>query len=451
MKIIIVGAGKIGTSIVHHVSDEEHEVVVIDNKSSVIEKIINGYDVMGITGSGVRCDILQAAGVDRADLFIAVTSSDETNMLACAFAKKMGAKKTIARVRDVEYSKQLDLLKSTLDITMAINPELEAAKEISRIINFPEALKIETFAQETVELIELFVSKDSVLVNKSLAEINKNFKVNILLCAVTRGEEVIIPKGNFVIEPNDKIHICSRRVNTKSFINKLGFSSGKMKEVMIIGGGRISYYLALELVKSKYHVKIVEKDMNKCDELCQILPGVSVICGDGTSQTLLYEEGLDQSDAVICLTGSDEQNIIISMFANKHNVKKVVTKVNKISFGELLDSLSIASVFSCQEIVASQIVSYIRSEANNRGNNVKKLYKLVNNKLEALEFCVSSTSKVINIPLKDLKIKRDVLIAVIIRDGEQITPNGNTVIYPNDTLIVVTKTLLLNDLDDILE
>lgn len=450
MKIIIVGAGKIGTSIVHHVSDEEHEVVVIDNKSSVIEKIVNGYDVMGITGSGVSVEILDAAGVDKCDLFIAVTGSDETNMLACAFAKKMGASKTIARVRDVEYSKQLDLLKSTLDITMAINPELEAAKEISRIINFPEALKIETFAQETVELIELFVSKDSVLVNKSLAEINKSFKVDILLCAVTRGEEVIIPKGNFVIKPNDKIHICSKRSNTKSFINKLGFSSGRMKEIMIIGGGRISYYLAEELVKSKYHVKIVEKDMNKCDELCQILPGASIICGDGTSQTLLYEEGLDQSDAVICLTGSDEQNIIISMFANKHNVKKVVTKVNKISFGELLDSLSMASVFSCQEIVASQIVSYIRSEANDRGNNVNKLYKLVNNKLEALEFSVSDNSKVINIPLKDLKIKKDALIAVIIRDGEQITPNGNTVIYPNDTLIVVT-TLLLNDLDDILE
>lgn len=451
MKIIIVGAGKIGTSIVHHVSDEAHEVIVIDTKPAVIEKIVNKYDVMGITGSGVNCEILENAGIDKCDLFIAVTGSDETNMLSCAFAKRLGANKTIARVRDVEYAKQFALIKNMLDITMAINPELEAAKEISRIISFPEALKIETFAQETVELIELFIPENSILVNKSLAEVNKSFKVDILLCAVTRGEEVFIPKGNYIFMPNDKIHICSKRSNTKNFISKLGFSSGRMKDIMIIGGGRISYYLAQALAKGKYNVKIVEKDEARCQDLCQRLPEVSVICGDGTSQTLLYEEGLNDSDAVICLTGNDEENIIISMFANKHKVRKVVTKVNKFSFGELMESLNISSVFSCQEIVASQIVSYIRSETNEKGSHVEKLYKLVNNQIEALEFKVSENSHVIGKPLKDLRIRRDALIAVIIRDKEQITPNGNTIINANDTLIVVTKALMLNDLDDILE
>lgn len=451
MKIIIIGAGKIGSSIVHHVSSEDHEVIVVDTKPNVIENIVNKYDVMGITGSGVSAEILTSAGIDKTDLFIAVTGSDESNMLSCAIAKKLGAKKTIARVRDIEFSKQLDFLTSTLDITMAINPELEAAKEISRIINYPEALKIETFAQETIEMIELYVSQDSILVNKSLAEISKTFKVQILLCAVTRDDEVIIPKGNFVIRGNDKIHVCSKRSETKNFIKKLGFSSYKMKEVMIIGGGRISYYLAKELEKAKYNVKIIEKDPDICKELCEMLPGVSIICGDGTSQTLLFEEGLDQSDALICLTGSDEQNIIISMFGNKHEIKKIVTKVNKISFGELIGSLGMASVFSCQEIVASEIVSYIRAESNEKGSNVQRLYKLVNDRLEALEFKVSENSKTINIPLKDLKLKKDILIAAIIRDKEQITPNGSTTINANDTIILVTKAMQLNDLDDILE
>lgn len=450
MKILIIGAGKIGSAIVKNVSHESHEVTVIDNNSDVIERIVNEYDVMGICGNGLSNEILESVDIEKTDLVIAVTHSDETNMLACAFANQLGAKHTIARVRDYSYNKQIRFLENTLKLTLTINPELEAAREIARIVNFPEARKIDTFAGGNADLIELAVPEDCSICNKSLSEINHEQQINALICAVIRNNEVYIPDGKFVIEANDIIHISSDRLNSRLFLSKLGLVKTKMKDIIIIGGGRITIHLAEILIKNKYNVKIIEQDMAVCEELSQIVPEAIIVCGDGSDQNLLKEQGMAESDAIICLTGLDEENIIISLYANNQNVKKVITKINKPSFRSLLESIKMSSVISPQEITASQITSYIRASQNSMGNKCKTLYKLVDNKVEALEFEVSSQSNVINTELRNLKLKGQILIAGIIRNGEFIIPKGSSKILPNDSVIVVTTGNILNDLDDIL-
>lgn len=451
MKIVIIGAGKFGTAIIRHVTQEDHEIVVVDSNPKVIERIVNDFDVIGLCGNGVSYDVQKNAGVSDADLVILSSESDEANMVACLIAKKLGAKYTVARVREYEYSNQVKMMSEALNIDLTINPELEAAREISRILNFPGAIKVETFAQGNVDLVEFVIAENSPLASKSMIEIKNKCQFPGLVCAIDRDDDVIIPTGNTVIEAHDRIHVSIDRYAPRSALNKLGLTTTKNKNVMIIGGGRIGLYLAHELVKMRYSIKIIENDPEICQELCQKLPGVTVICGDGTDQALLLEEGINSSDAVICLTGRDEENIIISMYANSLDVKKIVTKVNKKSYGDLLESIDIASVISCQEVVASQIVSYIRALCNLKGSNVKTLYKLVDEKVEAVEFTASNNSKLINIPLKNLKIMNNILIVGIIHDDDVIIPMGDSVISENDSVIVVTTSKMLNDLDDILE
>ena len=449
MKIVIVGAGKIGKAIVRHVSKESHEVVVIDDDSRVIEEIINTYDVIGICGNGVSYEIQKEAGTAMADLFIAVTASDEANMLACLIAKKIGAKNTIARVRGYEYTNQIDMMVESLDITRTINPEHEAAKEIMRIINFPGALRVDSFAHGSADLTELFVQEDSPLVGLSLMEMTQRSGLPIIVCAVQRGNEVIIPTGKFVLAAKDKIHVISSQEASRNFVSKLGFSSARLKDIIIIGAGKITIYLAEALIKNKCNVKIIEINKEKANELAELLPEATVIVGDGADQNLLREEGIEDADAVICLTGIDEENIIISLYANKLSVKKIITKVNRSSFAGLLESIEMGSVISPQDLAANQIVSYIRASSNARGNNILTLYKLVDNQVEASEFLVTESSKVINIPLKDLELKKDILIGGIIRNHQIIIPTGMTSIQKGDSVIVVSKDIL-NDLDEIL-
>lgn len=450
MKIVIVGAGKMGMAIVRHVCHEDHEVIVIDNSSSVIEKIINQYDVMGICGSGVSYEVLKTAGVDKANLFIAVTQSDEANMLACLIAKKLGAIHTIARVRDYEYTKQIELMTGALEITRTINPELEAAREIYRIISFPEALRVDSFAHGNADITEFYIQEESPLDGMSLMQINSKLGVSILVCAVQRDDEVIIPRGNFVFKAKDKIHIVSSQENSKMFVSKLGLSKTKMKNIMIIGASKITYYLADALVRNNYNVKVIEVNPQKAQDLAESLKQVNVILGDGSDQNLLREERMQDYDAVVCLTGIDEENIIISLYANKQQVRKIITKVNKASFAGLLESIQMASVIFPQEIAANQIVSYIRASANTGGNNIVTLHKIVGNQVEASEFVASASSKVINVPLKDLTLKKDILIGGIIRNHKIIIPSGMTSIEERDSVIVVSKSMILNDLDDIL-
>lgn len=451
MKIVVIGDGKVGNAIIENACLEGHQVIVIDKNPDIVEDIVNRYDVMGICGNGASYGILRSAEVGRANLVIAVTASDETNILACIIAKKLGAKATIARVRNYEYNQHIKNIKVDFDIDMTINPEKECADEILKVINFPEAIRVDNFGDGTVDLVELYIPENSLLIGQTLASISSKFQVKVLVCAVQRKDEVIIPTGQFVFMPKDKIHITANRTNIKQFLNKLGLIETKIKSVLIIGGGRITEFLGQELIRNKYEVKIIEKDRKRCLELSELLPKASIICGDGTSQKVLNEEGLKQSDAIISLTGVDEENIIISMYSAKMNVKKVVAKVNKSSFVSIMETLSMASIVSPKDIIASRIVSYIRARGNSRGSNIVTLYKLVNNKVEALEFIAKQKSKVLNKCLKDLTLKPKLLIAGIIHDGEFIVPSGSDTIQMDDKVIVVTAGQYLDDLDDILE
>ncbi|MBR6071830.1 MAG: Trk system potassium transporter TrkA [Acholeplasmatales bacterium] len=449
MRIVIVGAGKMGIAIVSHVCNENHEVVVIDNNSSVIENLIEKYDVMGLCGSAISYDALKTANVDRADLFLALTQSDETNMLSCLIAKKLGAKSTIARVRSYEYTNQIEMMTDSLEITRTINPDLESAREIFRIINFPEALKVDSFAHGNADITEFYISEDSVLVGMSLMQIGSKFGASVLVCAVERDKEVIIPNGKFIIKGNDKIYVISSQEESKAFVSKLGLSKKRLKNIMIIGASRSTHYLAEALVKNNYNVKIIEVNPEKAKDFAETVKGAQVILGDGADQNLLREEGLQNYDAIICLTGSDEENIIISLYANKQNVGKIVTKVNKESFAGLLESIQMVSVINPQDITANQIVSYVRASSNTGGNNIITLHKIVN-QVEASEFIASPSSKTLNIPLKDLQLKRDILIGGIIRNHQIIIPSGMTSIQERDSVIVVSNGMIINDLDDIL-
>ena len=452
MRIVVIGDGKVGRSIIEHTSLEGHEVIAIDSNEKNINDLVNTYDVMGVCGNGVSYEVQKNAGVDKADLVIAVTVSDEVNILACLIAKKLGVKSTIARVRNYEYSKQTSIFQTDLGITMAVNPESSAADEITKILNFPEAMRIDSFNNGIFNIVEVLIPQNSSLVGQTLFEIKQKYGLNVLVCAILRDKEAFIPNGSFVLNAKDKIYITAEsRSIVKTFLNKTGILETKMKNVMIIGGGKISAYLGASLAKHKYRVKIIEKDYERCKELSSLLEQVDIIHGDGSDQDLLIEEGLEQTDAIVCLTGSDEENIIISMFAGMHNVKKIITKVNRAPLGKIMDSVSDASIISPKELISSKIISYVRAYNNSRGSNVITLYKLVDGKVEALEFKAKEDKKLINIPLKELKIKKNILLAGIVRDGKAIIPSGDDFIAAGDNVIVVTTNQYLDDLKDILE
>lgn len=451
MKILVIGDGKVGRVIVENTCREGHEVIVVDKNSNNIEDLINKFDVMGINGNGASYDILKLADAGKADLVVAATTNDETNILACLISKKMGAKATIARVRNYEYSNQLEMIKNDLGIMMPINPEKETSDEIIKLLNFPGALSVDSFANNSVDLVKLYIPEDNILVGKSLRSISQEVQVKVLVCAVERGDEVFIPYGNFVIEASDRIYItANNRATIKKFIDKVSLTEKKIKNLMIIGGGKISAFLADELTKSKYNVKIIENNYERCVELSTLIPNATVIHGDGSDQELLLEEGIDTVDALACLTGNDEENIILSMYANKLDIKKIVTKVNKASLNNLVKTISNVSVVSPKELTASKIVSYIRGISNTRGSNVLTLHKLINNKVEAVEFIAKDDKRLLNIPLKDLKIKDNFLLAAIKRDNKVIIPSGDDCILLNDHVIIVTTTQLINDLNEIL-
>ncbi|MBQ9124825.1 MAG: Trk system potassium transporter TrkA [Acholeplasmatales bacterium] len=452
MKVIVIGDGKVGRTIVGHICQEGHQVVVVDTDPNTIEEIVSLYDVMGICGNGASYDILKSAGAGKANLVVAATNSDETNILACLISQKLGAKSTIARVRNIEYSNQTKIFQQDLGITMTINPEREASDEIMKIVNFPAALRVDSFAKGNVDLVELYIPEGSPLIGQSLISIYQKYQIKVLVCAVQRNEEVFIPSGNFVFQAKDKIHITANsKATLRQFLSKSELLENKIKRVMIIGGGKIAVYLANDLLKNKYKVKIIERDYKRCVELSELLPGATIINGDGADQKVLSEEGFDNTDAIITLTGSDEENIIISMYAYTMNIQKIITKINKQSLVGLMESVTNSSVISPKDLTASKIISYVRAASNKRGSNVQTLYKLVNNQVEALEFIAKENKKLTNKPLKELKLKPNILIAGIIRDGNPIIPSGNDCIMPEDSVIVVTTNSFLDDLNDMLE
>jgi trk system potassium uptake protein TrkA len=449
MDIIIIGGGKVGRTLVEYLNNEGHSVVLVDIKSSIIEMVQDDFDVMGIVGSGTDIEVLREAGVRRADLVIAVTEKDEFNVLCCIISKKMGAKRCVARMRNPEYYKQLTFMRDEIGINMIVNPEYYAANEISRILRFPAAIKTETFSKGRIELAEIKIEEKSSLDGKALHEIYSKYKVKVLVCAVQRGDDVIIPKGDFVVHADDRIHVTATHSDIAKFMNLIGIDNQKLKTVMLIGGGKISYYLSRQLIESGMKVKIIEQDMDRCNELSEALPKAAIICADGTDRNTLTEEGIESVDAVVTLTGIDEENIIVSMYAKKLEVDKVITKINRLSFAEMLDSLGIDSIVTPKDITANIILGYVRAMENSSGTEINTLYRIVGNKAEAIEFKVTNEPRLTSIPLKNLKLKNNILIASIVHDGRPSIPDGNSTIEPGDSLVIVT-TLQLKKITDIL-
>ena len=452
MYIIIVGCGKIGSTILADLVKEGHNVIAIDNDPEVTQEITNIYDVMTVQGNGTDCNTLNEAEVHRAEMFIAATPSDELNMLSCFLAKKMGAQNTIARIRNPEYNlESLGFLKQHLDLSMAINPEMLAAKEMYNILKLPSAVKIETFSARTFEIIELILKEGSKLTGVKLMNLRNKYKAKFLICVVRRGDEVFIPDGNFVLQPGDKIGLTAEPSEIQKFMRAVGIDKKQAKNVMILGGGKIAYYLANMLTGTGYGVKIIEQEKPKCDALSASLPNAVVIHGDGAQQELLLEEGLNNVDAFVSLTGMDEANILISIFAVGHNVPTVITKVNRNELGSMASRLGLDCVISPKEIMSDVLVQYARALENSRGSNVETLYNIMDGKAEVLEFNVKNDFKSTGIPLKNLKLRSGILIAGIIRDRKPIIPDGSDVILQKDKVIVLTKNEHLNDLSDIIK
>ena len=451
MRIIIVGCGKIGLSIIKQLVIEKHDITVIDKNQEVINDITNNYDVMGLVGNGASYSVQKDAGVDRTDLLIAVTGSDEINLLCYLFAKKAGNCNTIARVRDPLYSKEIQYIKDELGLSMIINPEYAAAVEISRLLRFPSADKIDTFAKGRVELLNLVITEDSPFVDKTLIDVAKRVLSDILICTVERGDDIFIPNGAFILRANDKITIVASAVNSREFFTKIGYDTHQVKDAMIIGGGTMTYYLAEILLKMGIKVKIVEVNREKCETLSENLPRATIINGDATNQEILIEEGINGCDSFVSLTGIDETNIILSLFAKTRTQGKIVTKIDRISFDDIINTFNVGSLIYPDKIAADYIVSYVRAMQNSIGSNVETLIKLNGGRVEALEFKILKGSPVIGIPLMQLNLKRDILIGCINRRGTIIIPKGQNTIEEGDTVIVVTTKSGLSDIKDILE
>ena len=451
MKIIVTGCGKTGLAAIESLVSEGHDVIAIDNRLEVIEEIRDVYDIMCIFSSGVDFNTLSEAGIADADMFIAVTGSDELNMLSCIIAKKMGAKHTVARVRNPEYNdKSLGFIKQQIELSLFLNPEYLVAQEIFNILKFPAAVNVETFSRRNFEMAELLLRDNSPIIGLSLVELRKKFQANYLICVVQRGEDVIIPDGNFVLQSGDRIGITADPSEIQKLLKMLGILQKSVRDVMILGGGRIAYYLAKMLISSGNSVKIIDKDRSRCEFLSDLLPQARIICGDGSDRELLLEEGLVSSDSFVALTGMDEENILLSIFASAKQVKKVIAKVNGTELSDMAEKLGLDCVVTPKHIISGIISRYARALANTEGSNVETLYKLMDAKVEAAEFNVAADFQYQDIPIRELKLRNNILIAGIIRKRKAIIPSGNEVIMAGDKVIVIAANIVLNDLSDIM-
>ena len=450
MNIIIVGCGKVGSTLAKQLSKEGHDISIIDINDKVVEEFSNSNDVMGISGNGAAYSIQKSAGIEKADLLIAVTGSDELNLLCCLIARKAGNCETIAKVRDPIYNNEIEFIKEELGLSMVINPEYEAASEIARILRFPSVIDINIFNKGSVELLSFKVENNSILHDMKVQEIHGKLKCDILVCMIERGEEVIIPNGEFIMKENDVISLIAPHKKATEFFMKIGMINNPVKNSMLIGGGHISYYLAKRLLKYGIDVTVVEKNRARCEELSELIPEAMIIHGDGTDKDLLMEEGIKNSESFASLTGIDEQNVLLSLYARSNMKGKLITKVNKIDFDEVIDNLNLGSIIYPKFITMQYILQYVRAMNNSIGSNVETLYKIKKDKAEALEFYVKESSKVVGIPLQQLNLKDNLIICSIKRNGTIITPKGQDCIKKGDHVIVVTTNEGLQDLSDIL-
>ncbi len=451
MQIIIVGCGKVGYTLVEQLSGEDHNIVVIDVKEERVRSITDELDAMGVIGNGASYQTLLEAGIRQTDLLIAVTNSDEQNLLCCVIAKKAGNCKTIARVRNPIYHDELEFLRKELGLAMIINPEMASAAEIARIFQFPSAIKIDTFAKGRIEMIHFRVTEECKLNNYKLLHIRTTLKCEVLVCTVTRGDQVLIPRGDFVFQADDMVSIVATPANANEFFRKIGINIGRIHSAMIVGGGTIAYYLARRLLAVGIDTKIIENDWERCEQLSELLPKATIINGNGIDQNLLMQEGLDTVQGFAALTGLDEENILLSLHAKKASKAKVVTKVNRISFNSVLDDLKLDSITYPRLLTADSIIKYARSMNASLNSNVENLYKLQDGTVEALEFLIREENpRLTNIPLMNLPIKKNILVCCINRHNRIIIPGGQDTIQPGDSVVVVLTNERLRDITDIL-
>ena len=435
MNIIIVGCGKVGQKLAEMLSREnEHNITVVDTRYGVISDTINRYDIMGVVGSGSSLDILTEAGVENADVLIAVTGSDELNLLTCLIAKKAGGCQTIARVRNPEYGKELHLFKEDLGLALIINPELTAANEIARLLRFPSAIQIDTFAKGRVEILKFRLPSGSPLDGMPIFEIGQKRHCDILVCGVARGDEAYIPGGDFVLKSGDFISLVASPKSGSEFFKKINVKTNRVKDTIIVGGGSTAYYLAKRLILAGINVKIIEQNPERCEVLCQALPKATVINGDGTDNLLLMEEGIEHAESFVALTNIDEENILLSLFAKSKTGGKLITKINRIAYDDVIKSLD-----------------FVRAMKNSLGSNIETMHYILDGKAEALEFRIKENSPISGVAIEKLNLKKNILIACINRGGHIIIPRGRDVIQTGDTVIVVAGRMGFKDVSDILE
>ncbi|MBQ1238827.1 MAG: Trk system potassium transporter TrkA [Ruminococcus sp.] len=449
MKIVIIGCGKVGTSIARELNTSGHDITVVDNNGAAVRRLSESLDVMGIEGNGATYEALSEAGAETADLVIAATARDEVNLYACLMARAAGVPHTIARVRSPEYTDDLYRVKDQLRLSMSINPELTEAIEISRLLRFSGALEIDSFAKGAVELIKVLVPPNSPLCDKKISQID-TLKGRVRICTVERGNEVYIANGETRIQAGDKASIVAKPEIAAKFFKKSGFNIGRSRDVILLGGGKVSFYLAQRLIKSGANVKIIERNEQRCNLLSSMLHDAMIIHGDCMDQELLLSEGIESADGVAALMDYDEENILISLYIKSVSHAKIITKINNESFDSIISNLGLESVISPKTLTGEYIARYIRAMQNSLGSNVETLYRLHEDRVEALEFRAKSNSRTVDTPLMQLDLKDDLQVICISRGGKIILPQGSDVIKPDDSVVVVTKHKGLSDLNDIL-
>lgn len=451
LNIIIVGCGKVGATLTEQLSKESHDITLIDKNPVKIQHLTNAYDVMGIVGNGASYTVQMEAGIESTDLLIAVTDSDELNLLCCTVAKRVGQCAAIARVRTPDYSEESAYLREKLGLAMIINPELASAEEVARLLYLPAALEVNPFAHGQVEIITFKLPKDNILVKKTIAVLGKkNISQNVLFCAVERDGEIVIPSGTFKFEADDIVSFVSARKDVRNFLKKIGFDTKQVNNTMIIGGGKAAYYLTKQLLPMGIDVKIIESNIDRCNELSVILPKAIIINGDGTNEELLMEEGIEYVESFVPLTGIDEENILLTLYAREVSNAKVITKINRINFKGVISNLDLGSVVYPKYVTAEAIIAYVRAKKASMDSNIETLYHMFDSRVEALEFLVEEESEVTNVPLMNMKLKKDLLICCIHRERQTIIPSGTDIITPGDKVVIVTTHTGFDNIQDIL-
>lgn len=450
LNIIIVGCGKVGVTLIEQLCKEGHDITIIDKNASKIQTLTNLYDVMGIVGNGASYSVQMDAGIEGTDLIIAVTDSDELNLLCCTVARRVGDCAAIARVRTPDYSKEVGYLREKLGLAMIINPELEAAKEAARILYLPTALEVNSFAHGQAEMVKFRIPEGNLLDGMVISKLSSSVTNKVLICAIERDGEVHIPSGDFIVKNGDIISFVASRKTAKGFLVEIGFKTNQVKNTLIIGGGKAAYYLANQLINAGISVKIIESDRARCEELSVLLPKAIIINGDGTDEELLKEEGIGYVESFVPLTGIDEENIMLTLYARQVSNAKIITKINRINFKEVISKLDLGSLIYPRYITSEAIIAYVRAKKDSMDSNIETLYHMFDYRAEAIEFRVDEESEVTNISLAELSLKKNLLISFINRNGSIIIPSGQDCIKVGDTVMIVTTHTGFNDIQDIL-